>query len=133
MDHNKDRLLKLFPPRQYPNTRIGEKPAPGFLTPHSRSACDMCLSQRTTTKCDYDPNDHSCQCCRPLQRVCTWSRTPPGEKKNIMDSFVQGKPLEELGIAVNISRNEGSLIRTMEEPPFNPDIENEEHAELTGA
>lgn len=50
-----------------------------------------------------------------------------------MDSFVQGQPLEELGIAVNMSRNEGSLIRTMEEPPFHPDIENEEHAELTGA
>jgi hypothetical protein len=50
-----------------------------------------------------------------------------------MDSFVHGKPLDELDIAVNISRNEGALVRTMEEPPFNPDIENEEHAELTGA
>ncbi|KAM0080873.1 hypothetical protein ACKRZS_006964 [Fusarium odoratissimum] len=133
MDHNKDRLLELFPPQQFPNTRIGEKPAHGFLSPPKRSACDICLSQRTTTKCDYDPTDHSCQCCRPLQRVCTWSRTPPGEKENIMDSFVHGKPLDELDIAVNISRNGGALVRTMEEPPFNPDIENEEHAELTGA
>ncbi|KAG5746471.1 hypothetical protein H9Q70_010841 [Fusarium xylarioides] len=132
MDHNKDRLLELFPPQQYPNIIIGTQPAPGFL-PAQRKACDICLSQRTTTKCDYDPSDQSCQCCRPLQRVCTWSRSPPGDKKNIMDSFVQGQPLEELGITVNMSRNEGSLIRTMEVPPFNPDIENEEHAELTGA
>ncbi|KAF5980568.1 hypothetical protein FCOIX_4709 [Fusarium coicis] len=44
-----------------------------------------------------------------------------------------GKPLEGLGIAVNMSRNEGAFIKTMEESPFNPDIENEEHAELTGA
>ncbi|KAG5802342.1 hypothetical protein H9Q74_013058 [Fusarium xylarioides] len=132
MDHNKSRLLELFPPQQYPNIIIGTQPAPGFL-PAQRKACDVCLSQRTTTKCDYDLSDQSCQCCRPLQRVCTWSRSPPGDKKNIMDSFVQGQPLEELGIAVNMSRNEGSLIRTMEVPPFNPDIENEEHAELTGA
>ncbi|KAL5586112.1 hypothetical protein FOBRF1_015982 [Fusarium oxysporum] len=132
MDHNKDRLLELFPQRQYPHTRIGAQPAHGFFT-QGRKSCDMCVSQRTTTKCDYDPNDHSCQCCRALQRVCTWSRTPPGENKNITDSFVHGQPLEELGIAVNVSRNEGSLVKTMEEPPFNPDIENEEHAELTGA
>ncbi|KAI1064445.1 hypothetical protein LB506_007893, partial [Fusarium annulatum] len=131
MDHNKDRLLELFPRQQYPNTIIGEQPAPGFFT-HNRRSCDICTSQRTTTKCDYSPNDQSCQCCRLLQRVCTWSRSPPGDKKSITESFVHGQPLEELGIAVNISRNEGSLIRVMEEPPFNPDIENEEHADLTG-
>lgn len=53
MDHNTNRLLELFPPQEYPNTRIGEKPAPGFLTPYQRSACDMCLSQRTV--CTPDP------------------------------------------------------------------------------
>ncbi|KLO91937.1 Uncharacterized protein LW93_14834 [Fusarium fujikuroi] len=51
MEHNKERLLKLFPPKEYPNTRIGEQPAPGFFT-HGRKACDMCVSQRTVSTRD---------------------------------------------------------------------------------
>jgi hypothetical protein len=34
---------------------------------------------------------------------------------------------------VNISRNEGSMINPLEEPPFDPDIEAEEHGNLEEA
>ncbi|KAM0558472.1 hypothetical protein ACHAPJ_004663 [Fusarium lateritium] len=125
MQQNEQRLLALFPPNTNPDTIIGREPAPRWL-PKQRKACDMCLSQRTTTKCIYNANDRSCQCCRPLNRPCTFSRA--GD--DVMDDFVHGKRLEELGIAVNISRNRGSMINTLDEPPFDPDIEAEEHGNL---
>ncbi|KAF4431038.1 hypothetical protein FACUT_8711 [Fusarium acutatum] len=105
MARNTERLKTLFPRRSFPNTIIGPKPPPGFFT-NNRKACDMCLSQRTTTACKYDPVDNSCQA-----------------GQDVMDEFVHGKSLEELGIAVNLSRDVGSMIGPMEKPPFDPDIE----------
>ncbi|KAJ4134789.1 hypothetical protein NW768_004392 [Fusarium equiseti] len=128
MQENTQRLLQMFPPAQNPDTRIGARPQ-GFL-PHPRTLCDMCLSRRNTDKCDYDPVDHSCSFCRPLNRVCTWSRVP--RPHYIMDMFVYGERLEELGTSVNVSRNEGSLITTLAQAPFDPAIEAEEHTQLTG-
>ncbi|RKK84664.1 hypothetical protein BFJ69_g1940 [Fusarium oxysporum] len=122
MEKNKQRLLELFPRASNPDTIIGPRPPQGFFT-KNRKSCDMCLSQRTTTACKYDPTDDSCQCCRPLNRPCTWSRAG----QDVMDLFVHGESLEELGIAVNLSRDMGSMIGPMVEPPFDPDIEGMEH------
>ncbi|KAF4984132.1 hypothetical protein FZEAL_625 [Fusarium zealandicum] len=49
--------VTMFNPDQFPDTAIGPKPDPGFFTVKSkhRTACDICLSQRTTTKCQYSP------------------------------------------------------------------------------
>ncbi|KAF5976894.1 hypothetical protein FCOIX_6864 [Fusarium coicis] len=124
---NTQRLNEMFPPEAFPDTVIGAKPSPGFFT-RGRKSCDMCLSQRTTTACKYDPADNSCQCCRPLNRPCTWSRAG----QDVMDLFVHGKSLEELGIAVNLSRDLGSMISPMEDPPFDPDIEGMEHGDQQG-
>lgn len=49
-----------------------------------------------------------------------------------MDLFVHGESLEELGIAVNLSRDVGSMIGPMAEPPFDPDIEGMEHGDQQG-
>ncbi|CAJ0550352.1 Ff.00g102820.m01.CDS01 [Fusarium sp. VM40] len=124
MDRNKQRLLELFPPQSSPNTIIGPRPSKGYFA-RFRQACDMCLSQRTTTKCNYSPDDESCQCCRPLNRPCTWSRAT-----NVMDLFVHGKVLEELGIAVNVSRETQSMIKRMKEAPIDPSIEANDHGSL---
>ncbi|KAG5765913.1 hypothetical protein H9Q72_006037 [Fusarium xylarioides] len=127
MAQNTERLVALFPPEAFPDTVIGAKPSPGFFT-RGRKSCDMCFSQRTTTACKYDPADNSCQCCRPLNRPCIWSRAG----QDVMDLFVHGKSLEELGIAVNLSRDVGSMIGPMEKPPFDPDIEGMEHGDQQG-
>ncbi|QGI86651.1 unnamed protein product [Fusarium fujikuroi] len=124
---NTQRLNELFPRQSFPDTVIGAKPPPGFFT-NNRKSCDMCLSQRTTTACKYDPTDNSCQCCRPLNRPCTWSRAG----QDVMDLFVHGQSLEELGIAVNLSRDMGSMIGPLEEAPFDPDIEGMEHGDPQG-
>ncbi|KAF4331595.1 hypothetical protein FBEOM_14649 [Fusarium beomiforme] len=42
MEHNKQRLIELFPPRENPNTVIGPRPASGFLL-QNRKACDIQL------------------------------------------------------------------------------------------
>jgi hypothetical protein len=47
-----------------------------------------------------------------------------------MDLFVHGKVLEELGIAVNVSRETQSMILTMKEAPIDPTIEANEHGSL---
>ncbi|EXL55375.1 hypothetical protein FOCG_05989 [Fusarium oxysporum f. sp. radicis-lycopersici 26381] len=127
MTRNTERLNTLFPRQSFPDTVIGAKPPPGFFT-NNRKSCDMCLSQRTTTACKYDPADNSCQCCRPLNRPCTWSRAG----QDVMDLFVHGESLEELGIAVNLSRDVGSMIGPMEKPPFDPEIEGMDHGEQQG-
>ncbi|SCV44096.1 uncharacterized protein FFB14_08157 [Fusarium fujikuroi] len=124
---NTQRLNQLFPRQSFPDTVVGAKPPPGFFT-NNRKSCDMCLSQRTTTACKYDPVDNSCQCCRPLNRPCTWSRAG----QDVMDLFVHGQSLEELGIAVNLSRDVGSMIGPMAEAPFDPDIEGMEHGDQQG-
>ncbi|KAM0478071.1 hypothetical protein ACHAP7_006266 [Fusarium lateritium] len=127
MQQNTERLLQLFPSASSPNTVIGARPLSGFF-PRNRKSCDICLSQRTTTACRFDPQDNSCQCCRPLNRPCTWSRAG----LDITDQFVHGKPLEELGVAVNISRDQFSQIKRLNSAPIELDIERDEHGSLQG-
>ncbi|KAM0361295.1 hypothetical protein ACHAP4_001759 [Fusarium culmorum] len=127
MQQNTQRLLQLFPPALFPDTIIGARPAPGFF-PRNRKSCDICLSQRTTTTCTFDSRDNSCKCCRALHRPCTWSRGG----LDITDLFVHSQPLEELGIAVNISRDSFSQIKTCKVDPIELDIEGEEHGSLVG-
>ncbi|KAM5347755.1 hypothetical protein ACJ41O_007579 [Fusarium nematophilum] len=110
MQENTSRLTQMFPRNRYPDTVIGPRPAPGFWR-GTRSACDMCFSQHT--------------CCRPLNRQCTWTR---GE--GLQQRLMQEGDLEELGIAVNLTRNAGQQIKVMAEPPFDPNLEAEEHGEL---
>ncbi|KAH6893295.1 hypothetical protein B0T10DRAFT_592254 [Thelonectria olida] len=124
MQENTQRLTQMFPQILNADTIIGPRPAADFFI-DTRYACDMCYSQRTTTPCKYSPNDHSCQCCRPLNRPCTWSRGSQG-----LEDFVQGGPLEELGIAVPLTRNVGPQIFVMAIPPFDTNLENEEHGQL---
>ncbi|KAF5680768.1 hypothetical protein FHETE_156 [Fusarium heterosporum] len=124
MEENKRRLIGMFPPDQNRDVIIGPKPGPRFLL-QNRNTCDLCLSQRGTTACNYDAQDNSCQCCRSLHRPCTWSKGV-----GIISRMVFQEPLEELGIAVNVSRNEGSLITILEDPPFHPEVELEDHAQL---
>ncbi|KAF5245088.1 hypothetical protein FAUST_1978 [Fusarium austroamericanum] len=123
IQQNTLRLQHLFPPASSPDTVIGAQPAYGFF-PRLRKSCDLCLSQRTTTACTYDPSDHSCKCCRALRRPCTWSRSG----LEITDLFVHNQPLEELGIAVNISRDELSQIKNCDVDPIELDIEGEDHS-----
>lgn len=47
-----------------------------------------------------------------------------------MEDFVQEGRYEELAISTNITRALGPTIMTMVVPPFDPDIEAEEHAVL---
>jgi hypothetical protein len=46
LQENAQRLIAMFPPASNPNTIIGPKPGREFFT-NNRSACDLCLSQRT--------------------------------------------------------------------------------------
>ncbi|EEU40060.1 uncharacterized protein NECHADRAFT_75962 [Fusarium vanettenii 77-13-4] len=113
--------------RQFPDTVVGAHPGPGFFTGKAkqRGNCDVCISQRSTTKCDHSSADNSCRCCRALHRPCTWSRGA----QNVED-FLQEEALEELGIPLNPTRHAGAQIQVMSNPPFNPEVEAEEHGSL---
>ncbi|CAF3473395.1 unnamed protein product [Fusarium graminearum] len=120
---NTQRLEHMFPPGPNSDTIIGERPGKAFLG-NFRTACDLCFSQSTTTKCQYDSTTHTCQNCRRLNRPCTFSRSG-----NLIQDFVYGQRLEELGIAPHMARS-GSMTNDMERAPFDPSIEEEEHANL---
>ncbi|KAL3608525.1 hypothetical protein FPOAC2_03524 [Fusarium poae] len=120
---NTQRLQQLFPPGPNSNTMIGERPGKAFLG-NTRTTCDLCFSQSTTTKCQYNPATRTCQTCRCLNRPCTFSRSG-----NLIQEFVYGGRLEELGVAPHMARS-GSMASDMEEAPFDPNIEEEEHANL---
>ncbi|RSL96225.1 hypothetical protein CDV31_013565 [Fusarium ambrosium] len=127
MQENTDRLNNMFPRSQFPDTIVGAHPGPGFFTGKTkqRAHCDVCISQRSTTKCDHSSTDNSCRCCRPLRRPCTWSRGAQN-----LEDFLQGERLEELSIPLNPRRHAGAQIQVMETPPFDPEIEAEEHGSL---
>ncbi|PTD03927.1 hypothetical protein HYE67_003223 [Fusarium culmorum] len=118
---NTQRLEQMFPPGS--DTIIGERPGKAFLG-NTRTACDLCFSQATTTKCQYDSTTHTCQNCRCLNRPCTFSRSG-----NLIQDFIYGERLEELGLAPHMARS-GSMTSDMEEASFDPNIEEEEHANL---
>ncbi|KAI8719414.1 hypothetical protein NCS52_00722100 [Fusarium sp. LHS14.1] len=119
MQQNTQRLHQMFPG---PDTVIGRRPPRGFFI-KARAKCDMCFSEFKDVVCKFDENDNSCEHCRPLNRPCTWSRAN-------VEEFGQEQALEELGIAFN-ARAAGN-VHVMPVPPFDPSIEEEEHAELEG-
>lgn len=47
-----------------------------------------------------------------------------------MEDFLQEEALEELGIPLNPTRHAGAQIQVMSNPPFNPEVEAEEHGSL---
>lgn len=139
---NVARLRTRFPPNRFPEVVIGPRPTTqGFFGSHStRSACDFCYTQYTvsaslnsciltatnnrnqTVACRYTHATTSCQCCRTLNRPCTWTGGDDAKTR-----LAQGGDLEELGIALNFTRLEGSRITTLPKAPFDPDLESEEH------
>ncbi|RSL54701.1 hypothetical protein CEP54_009718 [Fusarium duplospermum] len=127
MQENTDRLNNMFPRNQFPDTVIGAHPGPGFFAGKTkqRAHCDVCVSQRSTTKCDHSSTDNSCRYCRTLRRPCTWSRGAQN-----LEEFLQGERLEELSIPLNPTRHAGAQIQVMSTPPFNPEVEAEEHGSL---
>lgn len=60
-----------------------------------------------------------------LNRPCTWTKGG-----DIINELVQGQRLEELGIAVYLSRGYGSRVKLLQGVPFDAQFENEEHTEL---
>ncbi|KAH8729472.1 hypothetical protein BGZ61DRAFT_415241 [Ilyonectria robusta] len=120
---NAARLSQMFPG---PDTIVGPRPQPWFFGPSAnRQICDMCYSQGTPTACknNYDEDDQTCKSCRALNRPCTFTRGPA-----IRDQFIQEGALEELGISVSLLKERGAMISSMASPPFDPDLESEEHS-----
>lgn len=69
----------------------------------------------------------SCQFCILLNRPCTF--TPIGMVE-LIEGMKQNGQFEELGIPVNIGKLMGGLVLTLPHAPFDPNVEDEEHAEL---
>lgn len=115
IQENTQRLIEMFPPARFPNTRIGSRPAAGFLR-QNRSACDMCYTQRTVSKpLPLNANINT----DVFNRLPSANTAPKINRANAADPSIGHAPLLELRIRGTSSR--AVRLRSLASPRLSAD------------
>ncbi|VUC21155.1 unnamed protein product [Clonostachys rosea] len=121
---NTQRIRDLYTSSQLNDTHFGVRPD-NML--HRKLGCDICVSQGTPSDYEmyYDRARQTCGSCFVLRRSCTFTKIVR-PNKHFVRAF---GGLDELGIAVNLSRISSSVTRTLVKAPFDANLADEESDE----